>query len=176
VPVPEITNLEIEEARRRSPDEARRLEQSRAEMRLAQQSYMTAFGPLKAALAAAGFEVDSVGGLREQYESSTKPYRAAIPVLVEWLDRVEYPPLRHDIVRTLSVPWAKPEATQPLIDLFRAGPEDLRWDVANAIEQIADPAKVEEVTALVRDRTYGDAREPLVRALGKIKAQEPSRA
>ena len=82
-------------------------------------------------LAGVGYPVASVADLR----SSGKRYRAAVPVLLRWLDRCEDTFEKEEIVRALSVPWARGEALDPLIEAFRATPrgdqseELLRWAI-----------------------------------------------
>jgi hypothetical protein len=171
-PVPEITDAEIEAARERSPEEARSLEEERDRMRLAQDAYGKAFAPMRADLAAIGYSVDSVGALLADFGRTGVPYKTAIPVLVAWLSVAEYLPLCHDIVRTVGVPWAKPEASQPLVALFESGPDQLRWAVGNALEHIGDPALVPQLVRLVGNRDYGNARDPVIRALAKAKKTE----
>jgi hypothetical protein len=166
-PIPEITDAEIEEARGRSPAEAENLERSRRRMREAQAAYGNAFAGLRADLAAAGFPVDSVAGLLAEFERTRRPYTGAVTVLVSWLERVDYEPLLDDIVRALSVPWAGPVASSPLVRLFRTGSESIRWTVGNALEAVADPTVAGQLIELVGDPRYGQAREPLVRALGR---------
>jgi hypothetical protein len=171
-PVPEITDAEIQAARERSPEEARNLEQSRDRMRRAREAYEKAFAPMRADLATAGYPVDSVGALLVDFERTGIPYKAAIPVLVAWLPAVDHLPLCEDMVRTLGVPWAKPEASQALVALFESGWDQLRWAVGNALEHIGDPALVPQVVRLVGNVDYGNARDPLIRALGKAKRPE----
>ena len=65
-------------------------------------------------LADVGYPAESVAELR----SSGTRYRAAVPVLLRWLDRSETAFEREQIVRALSVPWARDEALGPLIELF----------------------------------------------------------
>jgi HEAT repeat protein len=171
-PVPEIADEEIEEARQRDPIVAGHLEHARDHTRAARRAYFEAFAAMRPDLSAAGYQVESVGALLAEYARTEIPYKTAVPVLVKWLPVVDYVSLRHDIVRTLSVPWAKPEASQPLIVQFGSGPEELRWAVGNALEQINDPAIVHQLQELITNRDYGNARDPLIRAVGKAKARD----
>jgi HEAT repeat protein len=80
---------------------------------------------------------------------------------------------KEDIVRTLSVPCAKPAAAPVLIDEFKAANdptgEGLRWTIANGIAVVADDAVFEELLFLAQDKQYGKARELLTVALGNMK-------
>lgn len=46
-------------------------------------------------------------------------YKAAVPILIEWLPKVSYLLLAEDIVRTLSVSFAKKLALPEFLRLFR---------------------------------------------------------
>jgi hypothetical protein len=121
-------------------------------------------------LASAGFVVDSVSELR----ASGTRYRDAIPVLVRWLPRVGSPAEKEQIVRALSVPWARVGAIGPLIEEFRAPPvpgeprrELLRWAVGNALEVLWDDTRFDDLVELARDQRFGKAREMVVLGLGR---------
>lgn len=126
-------------------------------------------------LAAVGYPVGSVAELR----TSRVRYVAAVPVLVRWLAQPGTPKQKGEIVRALSVPWARAEALGPLIDEFRVGPvpgdpmfESLRWAVGNGIEVLWDDSRFEDLVALARDERYGKAREMVVLGLGRSKRPE----
>jgi len=125
-------------------------------------------------LASAGFVVGSVTELR----TSGVRYRDAVPVLLRWLPRAESSAEKEEIVRALSVPWARAEALGPLIEEFRAAPvpgtpkqELLRWAVGNGIEVLWDDAQFDELVELARDRRFGKAREMVV--LGLARSNRP---
>ncbi len=120
-------------------------------------------------LAAAGFEVGAVGDLRRL----TTPYPQAVPVLIRWLPRVHDPAVKEDIVRTLSVPWAKDAAPLLLSEFERT--EDstgtgLRWAIGNALEVLANDMIADGMIKLATDRRYGKAREMIVVGLAKLNA------
>ncbi|TLY64525.1 MAG: HEAT repeat domain-containing protein [Gammaproteobacteria bacterium] len=116
-------------------------------------------------LGARGFRVNTIGELRQ----SNAEYRAAVPILLHWLSRISDPQVKEDIVRTLSVPWAKPAAAPALIEEFRkAESGEIRWAIANGLAVIADDAVFEELAELVYDKGYGKAREMLALALGNM--------
>jgi HEAT repeat protein len=130
---------------------------------------------LLAELAQAGYRVSSLTELRESGWS----YREAVPALMRALHRCENLNDREDIVRSLSVPWARADALRPLIAEFttaieRFGPagEGYGWVVGNALEVLGDDSVFDELAALAADRRYGRARQMVVLALGKSKRPE----
>jgi hypothetical protein len=130
---------------------------------------------LLADLALVGFEVGSVSELR----TSGTRYREAIPVLVRWLPRAKSSAEKEEIVRALSVPWAREQALVPLLEEFRAVPlsagpqgELLRWAVGSGIEVLWDDARFEELVEVARDERFGKAREMVVLGLGRSKRPE----
>jgi hypothetical protein len=132
-------------------------------------------------LAAAGFpDLEEVGDLRRRGRN----YKAAVPVLVEWLTRVRYLLLAEDIVRTLSVGFAKKLALPEFLRLFRQPPdvedplrpetseppeEHLRWVIGNGLGIFAGPAVADDLIELALDRGFGQARTEIVRALPRTK-------
>jgi HEAT repeat protein len=132
-------------------------------------------GPILAELAAAGFPARSLADLRH---SGTR-YRDAVPVLLRWLLRVSDPKVKEEIVRALSVPWAKPAATEPLAEQFRLVEASvdptglgLRWVIGNALDVVFDDAAFDAFAELAADRSYGKARQMVVLGLGKSKRPE----
>jgi len=100
-------------------------------------------------------------------------------VLLRWLSRVSDPKVKEEIVRALSVPWAKPAATAPLIEQFRVVADSvdptglgLRWAVGNALDVVFDDASFDALAELARDRRYGRARQMVVLGLGRSKRPE----
>ncbi len=131
--------------------------------------------PILAELAEVGYETRSLADLRHSGER----YRDAVPVLVGWLPRVSDRKVKEEIVRALSVPWAKPAATRPMIDEFRRVDASvdptgtgLRWSIGNALDVLADDSVFDELVELVRDRRYGKARQMIVLGVGKSKRPE----
>ncbi|MHA6525120.1 HEAT repeat domain-containing protein [Tessaracoccus sp. G1721] len=129
-------------------------------------------------LAGVGYPVASVADLR----SSGTRYRAAVPVLLRWLDRSEDTFEKEEIIRALSVPWARDDALDPLVALFRSaaltGQENelLRWAIGNALEVLWADSRFDELVALARDASFGKAREMIVLGLGRSKRSEASEA
>ena len=99
-------------------------------------------------------------------------------MLLRWLDRCEDTFEKEEIVRALSVPWARGEALDPLIEAFRATPrgdqseELLRWAIGNALEVLWDDSRFDELVALARDESFGKAREMVTLGLGRSKRPE----
>lgn len=146
-------------------------ESERAERRReSMESYRAAVVPVLDELATVGFPVQSVGELRRL----GRPYRLAVPVLVRWLSRIDNRDVKEDIVRTLSVPWAR-EAAMPLVTAFRQildpAETDLRWTIGNALEVLANDEIASELIEVATDRRYGRDREMVVLGLGRLKDQ-----
>jgi hypothetical protein len=121
--------------------------------------------PLLADLQRAGYPVQSLFELRRM----DKGYASAVPILIRHLQAVSDDELREDIVRTLSVPWAKPQATKPLVHAFvNCTNELLRWAIGNALEVVADDSIAEELFRIALDRRFGRSREMVVLALSKL--------
>jgi len=116
----------------------------------------------------AGYKFNSLDDLR----NSGLKYESAIPILLFWLTRVPSPDSKESIVRSLSVPWAKPAAGPVLVGEFEKAPkhaELLRWAIGNALEAVAEPGLANRIIELVKDKDNGSAREMAVLALGKIR-------
>ena len=118
--------------------------------------------------------VRAVGELvRERLPEYKARHREIIPILLRWLPVVDYRPLKDDIVRTLSVPWARRLANRPLLEEYERAddPEGTgyKWVVSNALEVLADDRVFDDIVRLVQDRENGRAREMLTLALGKMK-------
>lgn len=125
-------------------------------------------------LAESGYPVASVSELRD----SGLRYAAAVPVLLKWLPKVPIEE-REGMVRALSVPWARSQALDSLVDLFQADPvpsdpmgESLRWAVGNALEVLWDDTRFDELVALTADQRFGSARQMVVLGLGRSKRPE----
>lgn len=145
----------------------------------ARRQYAENASALLAELAGLGFSVESVGGLRRYAD-----YKAAVPVLLRWLPSVSYLPLAEDIVRTLSVGFAKSQAVTEFLNLFRkpseveqagrpenspSAVEHLRWVIGNGLGVFAGPPIADALIELALDRSFGGARTEIVRNLPKTK-------
>lgn len=123
--------------------------------------------PVIADLRRAGFEVDSVRELL----TKKLDFRKAIPLLLGWLPRIANADVKESIVRTISVPFAKPVAARPLAEEFRRtqeGAASLRWAIGNALDVVADDSVADDMIELAKDRRYGKAREMVVSGLGNL--------
>lgn len=116
-----------------------------------------------------GFPVSEVSDLyNDRYN-----YKAAIPSLIDSLEIERDPVQLEEIVRALSVKWAKPTAAAPLIKLFARVEDEsglgLRWVIASALAVVADDSVYDEIVAYLRDRSFGRSREMLALALSGMK-------
>ncbi|CAM2006292.1 HEAT repeat domain-containing protein [Acanthopleuribacter pedis] len=130
--------------------------------------YRAAARDLLHELGGKGFQISVIKELRE----SKVKYLEAIPILIKWLPRVTYRPLKKDIVRTLSQPWAKLSA-EVLIDEFKnsTSEEDknYRWIVGDALVPVVRKNHFNQLAEIVRDRSAGFTRQMVMVALGKTK-------
>ena len=130
-----------------------------------------ASAPVLTDLARAGFSLEWVSDLY----SKKLNYKDAIPVLIKWLPQIENLDVKEDIVRALSVPWAKHTAAPKLlVEEFRkyGAYPGLLWAIGNALSVVADDDVLNDIVGLIRDKTYGKAREMLVVALGNMKSPD----
>lgn len=150
---------EMVEAKRQRAEEARRraAEWRRAEVPLAEE------------LRAAGFAVESAWDL----VNTSTPYPAALPILLEHLQR-QYPDrVREGIARALAVRDAKFGA-ELLVRLYReeqAG-TDAKAGLAVALGEAADDEVIDEVIALARDPAHGTSRVLMLDALARSAAPQ----
>ena len=113
-----------------------------------------------------------------QLVNSQIDYRAAIPVLLDWLENLEArvrvedrESLREALVRALTVPAARPAAAPIMIDQFRrvfdASGLGTRWIIGNALEVVADDSVFEDLESIANNHAYGKARQMVVLGLGR---------
>jgi hypothetical protein len=128
-------------------------------------------GPILARLSQIGYDAPSLALLRD----SGVRYRTAIPVLIAALHQTSDHKTLVEVVRALTVPWARPAATLPLIELFRnvKGPmeDSLRWVIGNALDVTWHDDYFDELEKIARDTTYGRSREMVV--LGFARSKNP---
>lgn len=165
---PGRTAAELMETLRKDPAFLAREGARREAQETAVLQYQRAAGPLLEALAAAGFRLARVGELPQKW----REYGAAVPVLVDWLPRLTDRYVKEDVVRALSVPWARPLAAGVLIEEFeRLDADDaLRWAIGNALEVVADTSNVQDLLRLSLARQHGKARQMVVLALARTAA------
>jgi hypothetical protein len=99
------------------------------------------------------------------------PSKRAAEILVKWLQRTSDPLARTLIATALADPKARSVATPPLLDLFKALPEDAREKdrVAAAVGTLARDPYFEPLAELVRDPRHGRYRLYLFWAIGYLK-------
>jgi hypothetical protein len=142
------------------------LERERVRLRAVERTTKE-LAPVVSELQAAGYGFKSLDELRLSHQR----YEAAVPILLHWLPRVSSEDAKETIVRTLSVPWAKPQAGPALIRAFKDAPQNqelLRWAIGNAIEVVVDSSLLEDIAEIVGDRGNGKSREMFALALGRI--------
>ncbi len=133
--------------------------------------YMKAVKPILPELSQVGLDVESIGNLY----TKRFDYQRAIPILLRWLPRVTNLDVKEDIVRALSVPWARStEAPELLVEEFRRAEDiiSLKWAIGNALSVVADDKVLTEIVELIKDSKNGKAREMLVVALGNMKTPD----
>jgi HEAT repeat protein len=128
--------------------------------------------PVLAELKSVGFDFASVSDLRR----SGGRYREAVPVLMRWLPLLDELQDREEIVRALSVPWARPAAALLMLAEFRrasaAAESGLAWAVGNALEVVSDDCVFDQLVELVSHREFGLSRQMVVLALGRSKRSD----
>lgn len=115
-----------------------------------------------------GFEIQSVSDLF----SGQWDYREIIPLLLDWVPKLEDPVLKEMVVRALAVKWARPLAGPILISEFLRpsnSDDNLKWAIGNALEVVADKSLVDQIVAICLDQTHGTTRQMLVLCLGRMK-------
>ena len=144
--------------------------EDRARMEENHRRYREAGKGLFKDLAKIGFDVESLSDMGwPGYDG-----RAAVGTLLEWLPRIDYVPLKQDIVGTLGEPWAHPEALRPLIEWFRRiAPGDdtskIGEPIGDAIRRIADESVRDDLLELAQDPRYGSSRAGIIFALGRLR-------
>lgn len=125
--------------------------------------------PVVADLNRAGFQVQWVSDLFNE----RKNYKNAIPILLQWLPNMDNLDVKEEIVRALSVPWAKPIAAPAMIAEFKKLQDEsdagIKWAIGNALSVVADDKVFNEIVELVQDPHNGISRQMMVIALGNMK-------
>lgn len=131
-----------------------------------------ATGGLLADLASAGHPVNRVW---ELVETSAR-YPDAIPVLCDWLGRIDDPVAQGWVVRALGKPWAK-AAWPALVAEFSKTPDDtLRWEIGDSLAILWKHVPTSELVAIVGEPGWGAARMMPMKALAKKKDDEADAA
>lgn len=128
-----------------------------------------ATAPVVIDLAKIGIHVDWVSDLYSQRLN----YENAIPILLKWLPAVNNLDVKEDIVRALSVPWARPIAAKPLVEEYRKlhGEQysEIKWAIANALAVVADDSVFSDIVGFVQDPSNGSSRQMLALAMANMK-------
>jgi len=147
------------------PSYVARMKQQERERGSNVENYSRIAEPVLKELATAGYRVSTIS---ELVQTKTE-YRSAVPILLRWLPRISDQQVKNDIVRTLSVPWARPAAAPVLIDEFqKVDDAQLKWSIANGLAVVADDTVFEDILRLAQDPGTGKARQMLVLALGNM--------
>ena len=124
------------------------------------------------ALAKVGIVVDSIYDL----VNTSAPYPEAIPVLLEWLPKINNPRIKEGVARALTLRDAGHEVAIALISEFKnyhvdsPQKESVKWAMGNAISvAAADKSLLDEIIALVRDKRHSRARQMLAHGLWRFK-------
>jgi hypothetical protein len=164
-----VTAKELMDQLNQDPEYIARMKRFEEEHRELIELHRRALAGVINELRVAGFAIETLDELRR----SGKKYVAAVPILLKWLPLVTVDDAKDSVVRTLSVPWARPVAAIPLIEAFREATNDrsLKWAIGNALSVVADDSVFDEIADLARNKEYGKAREMVAVALGNMKDQ-----
>lgn len=103
-------------------------------------------------------------------------YKPAIPVLIEHLSKPYHLKNKEGIIRALAVKEAKGVACRAIIDEYNKGPKTLstsyRWVFGNTMVVIITPEYVDDVIAIVSDKSNGISREMFVISLAKVRSEK----
>ena len=143
--------------------------------------------PVLEALADAGLRVSDLPALI----NVDIDYAAQIPVLIDWLGRVDYAPVKSTIARALTVREARPAAAPALLNELRRAPAEappppdadrgewmshrdvalLREALGNALAFTADASYFDTIVELIENPGTGSARSALIEGyLGRFRS------
>jgi hypothetical protein len=140
--------------------------------------FEAAAAPLLDALRTAGLPTEGFGRFvssegAKYFGVPAFDHKASVPILLEWLPRIEHPRVKDAIVGHLSTRYARGVAARPLVAEFLAADDDtglgLKWSIGSALEAVADESVFDELAAIALERRHGRAREMVVLALGRMK-------
>jgi len=150
-----------------NPEYVAARERREAESKQRDAEYRKAEVPLLDALSQVGLSVKSVWEL----VNTSAPYPAAVPILLDHFERPYPDGIREGIGRALGVRAATPSWAR-LIELYRKESEGRAKDgiavAIGAIAGAAGPQALEDVMAILRDRSNGDSRLFVLQALKYI--------
>lgn len=153
----------------RYDDMAEAQRQRDEELRAKAAEWRRAERPLAEELRASGFAVESAWDL----VNTSTPYSAALPILLEHLERPYPDRVREGIARALAVRDAK-FGWETLVRLYRDEPvgSDAKDGLAVALAAVSDNEVVDELVALARNPAHGETRILLLRGLKRSRAPQ----
>jgi hypothetical protein len=93
----------------------------------------------------------------------------AYPVLMEWLPRAQFEPVKEAVARRLAETGRSSETARALLREYRlATDESLRWAIADSLVHVAPSTDLPEIVELAADRGGGRGRQMLVYALWRV--------
>jgi len=102
-------------------------------------------------------------------------YKVAIPILVNHLSKPYHIKNKEGIIRALAVKEAKGFACRAILDEYIKAPKsnsNYCWTFGNTMAIIMTPEYIDDVIAIVQDKTNGISRQMFVIALGKVKSEK----
>jgi HEAT repeat protein len=134
---------------------------------------------LLAELESAGIDTWDFGRFGQAPEVGIHPpafdYANATPILIKWLPRVQTPPVKEAIARSLTGEAAARGVASPtLVDEFRRAPttddwNSAKWALGLALSTLADASVADDLIELLQDSRHGTARQMLCDALRRTK-------
>lgn len=161
-----LTADELNSQLERDPEYQRKKTAWKQRSEEAFEEYQRVAGELLDTLRRAGFTLQTVRDLRQ----SGRPYSTALPILAEWLPRIDHERVKEDIVRSLSVNGAQRYLPVVFAAFHSAGPGSLRWALGNAIEILANEEVAQDMLRIATDTRFGRDRAMVVLGLGKVSA------
>jgi hypothetical protein len=158
-----VTAAELMAKLNAEPEFVAARQKAEAERQQREAEWRAAETPLLEDLRDAGHDLHSVWDL----VNTPGSYPAAVPILLNHVDRSYPAAVREGIARALAVPDAK-IGWDLLVRLYREEQEPRVKDgLAAAISAIADDALIHDLISLARDRQQGPSRVLLLSALGR---------
>lgn len=155
------------------PNYRQRIAEHEANIILRREQFRAAEAPIVNALRGIGEDISSTAEL----VNTSRSYPAAIPVLVEHLQRPYPPYVLESIVRALTVKEARGVASSALISLFQRLPITgwPKWEVGNAICMTATELDLDALLRIVMERSHGTDREGVVLAFERLHTPQTDR-
>ena len=107
------------------------------------------------------------------FRPSSFDERAAMPLLIDALPRVQDLNLAGTIASHLRRAWARPAAYQALLDAFErfgVGSSNSGWAIADSLASAATTKDAPELLRIVMDERYGTNRQMIVLGLYRFKS------